>query len=159
MFIWHVILGGEMEYGLGHCLRGVGRKSGFDGHDDIRPRRVALPVETEGFPNYSLDSIPSHRSLDPAVDAYSQTIEAEIIFFANKGEAIAVQPPALSVYLFELCVFAQQTCFRKSVFLQKGQADNLLRPRALRALRIARPARVLIRALKPWLRLRLILLG
>jgi hypothetical protein len=43
--------------------------------------------------------------------------------------------------------------------VQRAQADRRLRPLARRRLRIARPARVDIRARKPWRRFRLRTLG
>lgn len=48
---------------------------------------------------------------------------------------------------------------RISQFGRRIQALKRARPLARRALITARPARVLMRCLKPWVRLRLILLG
>jgi hypothetical protein len=70
-----------------------------------------------------------------------------------------VEPFAVPVYRFEFPVLPQQTIFRKTKLPQRYQAESRLRPLALRALIIARPALVLILARKPWLLLRFILLG
>lgn len=88
-----------------------------------------------------------------------QSVQTQLIFVIDQGKAFTVDTFPLSINLFKLAVLTQQTFFGKPVFFQQNYADKRLRPRALRALKIARPARVLMRARNPWARLRLILLG
>ena len=82
-----------------------------------------------------------------------------MIFVVYKGEAVTVDAFSLLVNLFKLFVLPQQACFWKPLFFQQYYAERRLRPRARRALIMARPARVRIRARNPWARFRLILLG
>jgi hypothetical protein len=68
-------------------------------------------------------------------------------------------PLPLPVDLIKLLPLTKQSGFPEFIPRQGYQADRRLRPFARRAFKIARPARVDIRARNPWVRLRFILLG
>lgn len=93
------------------------------------------------------------------MNADAQPIMPQPVIVIDQSEAFTVDTFPLFIYLFKFTVPTQQALLGKPVFFQQNQADKRLRPRALRALRMARPARVLMRARKPWARLRFILLG
>ena len=93
------------------------------------------------------------------MNTYPQSAAVALIRTANQGKANSMQtlPPAIDLLKFP--PLSQQGAFKKSVADQGGYADNLLRPLALRACNTALPPRVLILSRKPWVRLRLRILG
>jgi hypothetical protein len=119
------------------------------GKDYVCILRVVIPIQTEGFPYYSLKTVPFHRTFYFSVNTDPQPVPAEIIFTINKGETISMQTFPLSVYLFKFPALAHQGNLWKRKSLQQDQADKRLRPFARRELKMARPARVSMRARKP----------
>ena len=93
------------------------------------------------------------------MDADSKPAVPKIIAVINQAEAAAVQTLTLPVDLIKLPALTQQIGLGKLEAAHAYQADRRLRPFARREFRIARPALVLIRRRKPWLRLRFRLLG
>ena len=77
----------------------------------------------------------------------------------DKGKAFSMQASPLSIDLLIFPALAHQANLWKRIFFQQIQADKRLRPLARLALKMARPARVSMRARKPCLRLRFRLLG
>ena len=151
--------GGYVHHCFGNEIGRIKRKAGPHGNDDVGFPGVSVPVQPEGLFDYPLDSVPGDRSFQLSADADSDAIVATVVGEVNDGESFSVQPFAMPVYRFEFPVLPQQTIFRKTKLPQRRQAESRLRPLALRALIMARPALVLIRARKPWLLFRFILLG
>lgn len=77
----------------------------------------------------------------------------------DEREALAMHTFPLFVDLFVFPALAHQANFWKRKSLQQIQADKRLRPLARLELKMARPARVSMRARKPCLRERFRLLG
>ncbi len=77
----------------------------------------------------------------------------------NKGKPFTMNTFPVFIDLLKFSALAQQAFFGKPEVFQQDQADKRLRPLALRALMMARPARVCMRERKPWERLRFKLLG
>ena len=132
-----------------------------DCKDDIRTAGISVPVKAERFTYYPLDTVPLDGTANPAVDADAYTTPVQVVCTADEGEPPAVQPFPLLVNFVELPALADLEVLgkRQVVFQKENYTASCLRPLALRAFRIARPARVFIRARKPWVRLRLMLLG
>ncbi len=120
---------------------------------------ILLSVQTKRFPYNPLDTISIYSTFYLTMNTYSESIETKIVDTKDYGKALTVQTFPLLIHLFEFSTFTQQASFRQPVFFQQVQADNLFRPFARRAFNIACPARVFIRARKPWVRLRFKLLG
>jgi hypothetical protein len=134
-------------------------KTGPNGKDNISISRIPFPVETKRFPYYPFYTVPFHSTFDFSIDAYPQPVPTKTIDAVYEGEPLSMQPSSLSVDLIKLPSLAHQADFRKRKSLQRAQADKRFRPFARRELKMARPARVSIRARKPCVRLRLRLLG
>jgi len=93
------------------------------------------------------------------MNTYPQSAPAALIRMANQGKANSMQALSPAIDLLKFPTLAQQGAFKKSAAGQGSYADNLLRPLALRACNTALPPRVLILSRKPWVRLRLRILG
>ena len=148
--IWHSLADGRW---------GLQWKAGPYSKNNISIRRIPFPVETERFPYYPFDTVPFHSTFDFSIDAYPQPAPTETIDAVYEGEPLSMQTSSLSVDLIKLPSLTHQADFRKRKSLQRAQADKRFRPFARRELKMARPARVSIRARKPCVRLRLRLLG
>lgn len=128
-------------------------------HNNIGITWILIPFKTEWLTYDSLYPVSLYSTLDLAMDTYPQAVITVTVFLKDKCKSLAVQTFSLFINLFKFFILTQQAWLGKPVLFQVYQAESLLRPLARRALIIARPARVLMRALKPWARLRFKLLG
>lgn len=146
-------------YRLPNLLRRREREIRTNCKDDVRSLGIAASAKPKTFPNYTFNSVTFRGSPELAVHTYPQPIIFRRVVSINKREAVSMQTTPSTINRIILPPFAYKGSFWKPVIFQLNYAERRLRPLALRALRIARPALVLIRARKPWVRLRLMLLG
>ena len=101
-------LTGNEGNGLTYGARRKEGKSWFDRKDNIRTRRIQIPLETEGFPDDPFDPVPVHRPFDFPVHADSDSAAAFCICTTDQSEPLAVQSLSLAVNPVKLPTFPNQ---------------------------------------------------
>jgi hypothetical protein len=115
-------------------------------------------MQSEGFPDYTFNSVPVYRITSFFLYTDTQPVVLHTVCRKDQRKTLTMQAFSLAIDTIKLPVFSQQTYFGKSKSFFH-QAESCLRPLARRRLITACPARVLMRNRNPWVRLRLILLG
>lgn len=150
--------GRERQYSLAYVFGVEIGKFGTYSKNDISPKRIVAPPKPERFANNPLDTISLYCPTNFSMYAYPDPAPIRIVRPADQSKPLAMQTDAPIVDLLKLPALSEQGAFQKSISSQ-SYAESLLRPRALRALITALPARVLILSRNPWVRLRFRLLG
>jgi hypothetical protein len=120
---------------------------------------IIISVEPKRLFEYPFNPVSYNRPFNfPAyTNTYSTVLTA--VNEKNYTETFTVHPCTVPVYCIKIPGFSYQALLGKAKLPQFNQAERRLRPRALRAFIMARPALVRIRTRKPWLLLRFVLLG
>lgn len=131
--------------------------------DDIQPSQQVL-VQAEALPYLSLDAVALDGGLDVALgDGETEARVSQPVGARQKGQAGIADPAWPGEDAAELRGVPEAPLPGEGpVRLRQGGPDQTLsraRPFARRALRTWRPPLVAIRARKPWVRLRRMLLG
>jgi len=127
--------------------------------NDISTDGIKRPFKTKRLTNNSLDSVSLYSPFELSVNTDPDSVIPQIIGNIDQRKPLTTMSLPLPVNLIKLLPLAKQSGFLEFIPRQDYQAESRLRPFARRAFKIARPARVDIRARNPWVRLRFILLG
>ncbi len=120
---------------------------------------IKRPFKTKRFTNNPLDSVSLYSPFEFSVNTDPNPVIPPFIGNIDQRKPLTTMSLPLPVDLIKLLPLAKQSGFLEFIPRQGYQAERRLRPFARRAFKIARPARVDIRARNPWVRLRFILLG
>lgn len=128
-------------------------------HNNIAGNRKYLPMQTEGLAEEPFDPVAAHCAAGFARHTDAQTAVRQRIGKKDERKTGPAQPPALLIDQIVFSGFSEQTGFGQGEPLHAVQAESRFRPLARRRRITAWPERVFMRARKPWVRARLILLG
>ena len=118
-----------------------------------------MPVQAKCLADDTFDPVTANSIAHLFLDTDTQTTGRLVTVQIDEGKPFTVQPFPAPVHQIKFTGFPEKTGLCKSEPLHTVQAESRLRPLARRLLITACPARVLIRLRKPWVRLRLMLLG